>query len=329
MRRPLRSRSVCDAIVVPPTSDVDFASGAGVVTTRGGGFDYVRGTGVRRYSRELVPRPQTKGLVANQSIPRAIFGGFAFQHFGHFLLESLSRVWIEQTQAIDDSVPLVWIGGRGVSIKHWMSDICRQIGLNREVMIIDSSTGALAVEELLVPQASCELHEWIHPEQLRRLGTTNWCPSGSESKVWLSRVGLGASKGGISQEAEMESVLVELGWSIVRPEDLPITDQAELLASTSHVAGVEGSALHGLVLVSGFGGTIDIIRRNANPNFKLVALAGGWDQRVFDPVGGTSKVVPARNSLTGNYVGVRAWEGIDVRATALAIDRSSRRKVRP
>jgi hypothetical protein len=197
-----------------------------VVTTRGGGFDYVRGTGVRRYSRELVPRPQTKGLVANQSIPRAIFGGFAFQHFGHFLLESLSRVWIEQTQAIDDSVPLVWIGGRGVSIKHWMSDICRQIGLNREVMIIDSSTGALAVEELLVPQASCELHEWIHPEQLRRLGTTNWCPSGSESKVWLSRVGLGASKGGISQEAELESVLVELGWSIFRPEDLPIRDQA-------------------------------------------------------------------------------------------------------
>jgi len=328
MRRPLRSRTVGDAIVVPPTSDADFASGAGVVTSSGGGFDYVRGTGVRRYSRELVPRPQTHGLVANQVIPRAIFGGFAFQHFGHFLLESLSRVWIEQTQEIDDSVPLVWIGGRGVSIKHWMSDICRQIGLNREVMIIDSSTGALAVEELLVPQASCELHEWIHPEQLRRLGTTPWSPSGSESRVWLSRVGLGKSKGGISEEAEMESVLVELGWSIFRPEDLPITDQAELLASASHVAGVEGSALHGLVLVGEFGGTIDIVRRNANANFKLVALAGGWDQRVFDPIGGAFKVVPARNSLTGDYVGVRAWEGIDVRATALAIDRSSRRNVR-
>jgi hypothetical protein len=329
MRRPLRSRSVRNAIVVPPTSDGDFVSGAGVVTSSGGGFDYVRGTGVRRYSRELVPRPQTHGLVANQSIPRAIFGGFAFQHFGHFLLESLSRVWIEQTQEIEDSVPLVWIGGGGASITNWMSEICRQIGLNREVMIIDSSTGALAVEELLVPQASCELHEWIHPQQLRRLGTTPWRPSGSESKVWLSRVGLGKSKGGISEEPEVESVLVDLGWSIVRPEDLSIAAQVELLATASHVAGVEGSALHGLVLVREFGGTIDIIRRNSNANFKMLALAGGWNQRMFDRIGGERKLVPVRNSLVGRVIGVPSWEGIDVGATALAIDRSSRRSVRP
>jgi hypothetical protein len=299
-----------------------------VVASSGGGFNYVRGTGVRRYSRELVPRPQTNGLVPNQSISRAIFGGYAFDHFGHFLLESLSRVWIEQTQEIDDSVPLVWIGGRGVSIKHWMSDICRQIGLNREVMIIDSSTGALAVEELLVPQASCELHEWIHPEQLRRLGTTPWRPIQSESKVWLSRVGMGTSHGGLAEEAEVEQVLADSGWSIVRPEELSIEEQVDVLAGASHVAGVEGSALHGLVLVGGFGGTIDIIRRNSNTNYKLVALAGGWNQRMINPVGGCVGLAPVTNSLTGELVAVPTWEGIDVRETAYAIDRSSRRNVR-
>lgn len=328
MRRPLRCRTVRDAIVVPPTSDADFTSGAGVVASIGGGFDYVRGTGVRRYSRELVPRPQTKGLIANQSVPRAIFGGFAFDHFGHFLLESLSRVWIDQTQEVDDSVPLVWIGGRGVSITPWMNDICRQIGLDREVMMVDISTGALAVDELLVPRASCELHEWVHPEQLRRLGTSSWRPNGSEGKVWLSRVGIGTSHGGLIEEAEVEQVLADSGWSIVRPEEVSIEEQIEVLAGASHVAGVEGSALHGLVLVGGFGGTIDIIRRNSNTNFKLVALAGGWNQRMIDPMGGRVTLAPVTNSLTGERIAVPTWDGIDVRGTAYAIERSSGRASR-
>lgn len=337
MRRPLRWRSVSDALVIPIMSVSDNSAGAGVVRSHGAGFDYVRGTGLRRYSREIIPRPQTHDLVVNQSLSQAIFGGFLFNHFGHFLLESLSRVWIELAQEIDDSVPLVWIAGTGAAlsprrdrsddITTWMKEIFRQIGLNREVMIIDNSTGALGVKELLVPQASCELREWIHPDQLRRLGTTPWRPSRAETKVWLSRTGIGTKSGGLVEEVELEHALADCGWTIVRSEDLAVADQVEVLASASHVAGVEGSALHGLVLVGGFGGTIDIIRRHSNPNFKVVALAGGWNQRMFDPVGGRITLAPVKNSLTGELVAVPTWEGIDVRATARAIDESSGRAV--
>ena len=331
MRRPLRWRLVGDAIVVPPTSDSDVKSGAGVVARRDGDFDYVRRTGVRRYSRELVPQPQTKGLTANRSVPRAIFGGFAFDHFGHFLLESLSRLWIEQVEDIDDSVPLVWIGARGACIRPWMVDICRQIGLNREVILIDESTGALAVDELLVPDAGCEVREWMHPEQMRRLGTTPWRPERTERterKVWLSRVGLRSSKGGLSEETEVELLLAERGWEIIRPEDLSIESQVEFLSRASRVAGVEGSALHGLVMVGSFGGTIDIIRRNSDPNFTSLALAGGWNQRILDPIGGLMTTTPVRNSFTGELVAVPTWDGIDVVATALAVERSSLRPIR-
>lgn len=330
MRRPLRWQSVRNAIVVPPAINSELNSGAGVVASREDGFDYLRGTGVRRYSRELIPQPQTKGLRANQSFPRAIFGGYVFDHFGHFLLESLSRVWIDQTQEIDDSVPLVWISGRNVAVTTWMLEICRKIGLNRQVLIIDGSTGALAAEELLVPQAGCELREWIHPAQMRRLGTTPWSPGNAERagrKVWLSRVGMGTSHGGLAEEAELEQVLADSGWSIVRPEELSIEEQVDVLAGASRLAGIEGSALHGLVLVGGFGGTVDIIRRQSNPNFKMLALAGGWKQRMIDPVGGNFTLVPTRNALTGEFVSVPTWEGIDVRATARAIDESSGRAV--
>ena len=232
-------------------------------------------------------------------------------------------------------MPLVWIAGTGAALAPrrdrsddltpWMKEIFRQIGLNREVMIIDKSTGALAVEELLVPQASCELREWIHPDQLRRLGTTPWRPSRAETKVWLSRAGIGTKNGGLIEEVELEHALADCGWSIVRTEDLPVADQVEVLASASHVAGVEGSALHGLVLVGGFGGTIDIIRRHSNPNFKVLSLAAGWNQRMTEPLGGRFTLVPSGNSLTGERFGVPTWEGIDTGATALAIDRSSRR----
>jgi hypothetical protein len=68
MRRPLRWRSVSDALVIPMMSVSDNSAGAGVVTRHGAGFDYVRGTGLRRYSREIFPRPQTNDLVVNQSL---------------------------------------------------------------------------------------------------------------------------------------------------------------------------------------------------------------------------------------------------------------------
>lgn len=325
MRRPLRWRSVADAIVVPLRSDSDLRNGAGVVTSHAGGYDYVSGTGIRRYSREVVPRPKTEGLIANQSIPRAIFGGFLFNHFGHFLLESLSRLWIEQVHDVDESVPLVWIGVHNGSVRPWMVEICRQIGMNREILVTDWSTGALAIEELLVPQAGFELREWMHPDQMRRLGTTPWSPGNTKRKVWLSRTGAGARTGGFNDEPMLEEVLAERGWTIVRPEELSIEAQVEVLAGASHVAGVEGSAFHGLVMVKEYGGTIDILQRQKTPNYKALALAGGWNQRMIKPVGGHVTMAPVANGLTGAFVDFPNWDGIDVSATALAIERSSRR----
>jgi hypothetical protein len=325
MGRPLKWQRVHDAIVVPLSESFDFSSGAGVVASGPG--QYVVGTGLRRYSQEIVPPPQITGLSAERSIPRAVFGGFVFAHFGHFLVESLSRLWIEEISTIDSSVPLVWIrGGMGWEFTPWMTEICRRIGLEREIVLVDARTGPLGVEELIIPQAGFELREWMHPMQMKRLGTTPWLPNASDSRVWLSRTRVGESAG-LTQEHEVEAVLAERGWSIICPESLSIDEQVETLVGASHVAGVEGSALHGLMLVKDFGGTIDIIRRRSSPNYNVLALAAGWDQRWLNVVGGRRSGVAIVGRILGKSPATApVIDGIDPVATALAVDRSSRRR---
>jgi capsular polysaccharide biosynthesis protein len=209
-----------------------------------------------------------------------------------------------------------------------MIDLCRRIGFERQIILVHGATGALAVDELVVPEAGLELRAWVHPLQVRRLGSTQWVPSGTQKKVWLSRVGQGVSGGGLTEEIEVEHELARRGWLIVRPEELSIDEQVDLLTGASHVAGVEGSALHTLVLLRGFGGTVDVVRRIWNPTFDLIARVEGWDQRWIDPVGGRTIKVPGLNRFSGEDIEWPLVEGIDVAATALAIDRSSRRSQR-
>ena len=122
----------------------------------------------------------------------------------------------------------------------------------------------------------------------------------------------------MAQETEIETRLEQAGWTVVHAETLPLREQVELLASASHIAGIEGSAFHTLLFVRGYRGTVDVVTRHGNSNFELLADVAGWDQ-IRHPMPGGRAIEWNRPSGARDV----RWIDVDVNAVVDNVLRSS------
>ena len=304
-RRPapdfLRLRRVREArLVARPVLD-DWSGGAGVVEC-GDEQSVVKGSGIRRMGRDQIPAPQLPvgEPVAHHHV--AVFGGYLYDHYGHFLLESTARLWLP---GLGDDVPVIWIANWTETFSPWMHEVLDLIGVGprREVV---TSVGPMAVGELALADAGFEFGAFMHPWHARRLQAVACSPT--DRHVWLSRSGLRPISG-LDDDLELEDRLRAAGWDVVHPENLSVREQVAVLGSAVHVAGLEGSALHTLALLRDFTGVVDLFTRQEHVNFELVAEACGLDQ--------TRHILPGavpreRAKERGTDV---QWSGLDIDAT--------------
>ncbi|MCJ9428950.1 glycosyltransferase family 61 protein [Kordiimonas marina] len=190
---------------------------------------------------------------------RHIFAGYLFPHYGHFLLESLSRLWVIRQ---NPDIPLVWLG---VHNQHdfiqMQQEIFELFGLRNPMHLITEQT---EVEELVVPEAGYIINSKFtdaQAEALRLVGPTELTPG---KKVWLSRSKLKSAI--IHNEPALEDILAANGWILYHPEEHSIAEQLAMLADAELIAGVEGSAFHTLILMPDFAGEVVIFGRGAKLN---------------------------------------------------------------
>ncbi|MFZ9482339.1 MAG: glycosyltransferase family 61 protein [Ilumatobacteraceae bacterium] len=315
----LRMRVVEDAVLVPRATFGDVSLGAGVLRPGKAGLRPLQGAGVRRRGREYVLPPPTDVRPAAR-VESAVFGGFVYDHFGHFLLESLGRLWFD---GVDPDVPVVWIAATGREWRPWMTELADLVGVGPHRRILDAEDDALEVGSLLVGDQGFEVHRYMHPWFRDRLAVAAVAERdpGTGTHVWLSRSGLGEI-GGVDEESAIESRLEEEGWTVVHPERMTVAEQIAVLSMADHVAGIEGSAFHVLLLLSGFRGTIDILTRHDSPNFEVINRVQKLDLRRHALVGGEPRVWNRPNG--SRDVG---WTGVDVDATVRLVSSTCARHV--
>jgi len=296
-------------LVARPVLD-DWSGGAGVVECADG-QSVVRGSGIRRMGRDQIPAPAlpVSDPVAHHEV--AVFGGYLYDHYGHFLLESTARLWLP---GLGDEVPVVWIANWTETISPWMHEILDLIGVGprREVV---TSAGPVSVGELALADPGFEFGAFMHHWHARRLQSVPCTPMGRH--VWLSRSGLRPISG-LDDDLELEDHLRRAGWEIVHPETLTVREQVSLLGSATHVAGLEGSALHTLALLRGFGGAVDLFTRQEHVNFELVAEACGLAQTRHALPGAVPR---ERVKERGTDV---QWSGLDIAATVRTLESTCR-----
>lgn len=322
-RRPafLRLRVIDDAVVVPRARFGDVSLGAGVLKPTAHGQRPVRDTGVRRRDKEYVLPPPVDSRPRHH-IDQAIFGGYLFDHYGHFLLESLGRLWFDEPR---HDIPIVWIAATADRWRPWMTELADLVGIGPHRRLLNAGDGPLGVGRLVVADQGFEVDRYMHPWLVDRLAIVPASPDvtgnttghshghgdghGGTGHVWLSRTGLDETAG-VAEERDIERRLADSGWAVVHPERLTVAEQVRVLRSARHVAGIEGSAFHTLLLLRGFTGTVDLLSRHGSRNFEVINAAQRLDLQRHDLVGGMSRAWQRPNGSRDV-----SWSGVDVDAT--------------
>lgn len=202
---------------------------------------------------------------------RHLYGGTLFFHFGHFLTESLSRLW-----AVADSgaqsilfTPKSLRGRQPPGLTGWQAEILDRLGIRLPVCILYEP---LEVEDLVVPAQGFGLGPLSQgspafrafARRLRPADAGRVMPEGA--KVYLSRSRLPRKTGSILGEARLEQALADQGFTIFHPQDHPIDDQLRVFSAARHLVGPEGSAFHLAGLIAAPWQEFTLIRRRSAPD---------------------------------------------------------------
>jgi hypothetical protein len=283
-QEPLAVESGANGTVMPATP---FAHPRRQTAFRMGVFDdrgrIVRGSLLQRsygqvgFAADLPP--------ATRSDQRSVvYAGHLSHHFGHFILESLSRLWFASQYperpivwaCRPEPIPPAWHG--------WQRQILDVLGIRNEVLLLTEPTRFRSVD---VPQPGYRVKDFFSRQHADFLAAYPARARDPDLRVWLSRSGTTSEYNSLHAD-RLEQQLAAHGWTIVQPETLPIVEQLELLATAGRVAGEQGSAFHLLVLLGDVRGLeVDVICRDPsrpveeqNQNYRLIAEMRGLCQRL-------------------------------------------------
>lgn len=280
------------ALIVPATVP-DMIQPAGVFDAAGA---YLHEAVLWRQRPLMVepPRPQAQARLAG----RWIWGGVLLNHFGHFLTESTGRLWAVDAAAGADGI--VFISKRGeadesgeiaVQPYHKLFFALMQIGLPLRIV-----TAPTEVEVLEVPGQGFGLGAIAAgTSEFRAFAASRFArdvpdsgPVAGPEKVYISRSELGPAKGGVLEEARIESFLAAQGYHIFHPQKHTLDEQVALYKGARRIVALDGSALHLVAMLCRPDQQVAVIRRrDSGASNSIVAHLSafmGSAPQVFDVI---------------------------------------------
>lgn len=211
---------------------------------------------------EKIPNFNLNAEFINQDV---IFmgGGYIFSHFGHFLLEGISRTYPLLDKKFQNK-KLVFVVKRGTkSLPSYILTMLGGLGVKSENIILISKTTRFA--GVYVPPQASVLTKYICPVMGDVFKTISKKLSiktvKNYDKIYLSRGRM--NDGRTFGEGAIEKIFAKNGYKIIYPETLPVAEQITLAHNCKIMAGTAGTALH-LSLFMRRGGTIVQIKRNTS-----------------------------------------------------------------
>lgn len=173
-----------------------------------------------------------------------VYLGWFIGHFGHFLLESLARVWF--LERIDPAIKVVFHVERERYLKGSLSPILALFGIPPDrVLLLDRQT---VLRRVLIPEPLYEISHAAHermPSPFRRVaGDIAGGVDRSEQPLYLSRRMLSSMKRQIVGEFEMEEIFRENGFLVAHPETMSFREQVRLINRHRDVFTTDGTAAY-------------------------------------------------------------------------------------
>lgn len=228
---------------------------------------------------------------------RYLFLGYFSHHYGHFLIETLSRLWASQDREYDGYLFLDFVLPRDnpETLTPLSHHVFRALNIDAaKVHIVLEPT---LVEQLDVPQRALAIATNAHKDAGDLFQKISHFYRKSEyqapsKKVYLSRSQLNKRKRKVLNEVAIEKAFEQAGFDIVHVQTMTWPEQVDLYSQCAVLAGLEGSGLHNSVFMPPGGTVINLCSMRAPNRIKPTQL-------ICDQVAGLhSKFVP----FTGEIV---------------------------
>jgi capsular polysaccharide biosynthesis protein len=179
-----------------------------------------------------------------------LYGGNLINHYGHFLLSTLSRFWLAHIEDISHyrivchaaGTPSSWFSNR------FVRDIFGSLGLTEKNFVVFKRPTLLP--EVMVPRPSAEEHNFTH-QIYNNLGRTigqnflrDFELEINDRPIWLSKTKLGSGVQGIANEDRIVELMEAEGVEIIHPQELFPLAQVMMFNTRSKIMSAAGSALH-------------------------------------------------------------------------------------
>ena len=237
-----------------------------------------------------------------------LYGGTWFNHFGHFLTETITTLW-PSGQFSGLLFHSFWFGSDVLPWQQAMLDLAGFDGL--PVHVVDSTP--TAVERLLVPVRPYIANAYAAPQAVEMWQRITQAVSSTDSpdRVFLSRSAINAAERATSDrrkqrisdnELALDDLMRRHGFTVVFSEQLTVYDQIRMVKGADVVAGVSGSALHLSVF--------------ANPTSRVLELG---DARNRDEAVITQQILCRAMGHRLGYVRHGPGDGFDLDAVEAAV----------
>lgn len=235
------------ALIVPPERPGP--------TLKCGVFD-----GDGRYCHQAVVWRRQKPVTLRTDIPgiseplggRWLWGGVLYNHFGHFQVEGLSRLWPLPGLNWDvDGVIFVARDPADAAIRTYQAEYLRLLIGGVPVRVVTRPT---RVSHLIVPGQGFGLGEIGAGTRIfRRFIQAHFAPDvapAGPGRLYVSRSLQGAGKGGISGEEIINDRMAREGYEVFHPEAHSISEQIARYRAARQIVGFDGSAFHLIAMVA-------------------------------------------------------------------------------
>ena len=200
-----------------------------------------------------IPESPTTYVAVNDRLPddvEYVYGGVYQPHFGHFLLETLSRLWPLAEGLRRDQRLLMH--GPADPANWWMQGYVRAtlgaLGITPDQIV--HVAAPLRVTRLLVPAQSFRVNAYAYPAYAKLCHRIGEALLGCETPpvnvrpVFLSKARLTSGVTGIVNEQDLIDELERHGVEIVFPEQLNFKEKIDLYRRRKIVGGWATSGQH-------------------------------------------------------------------------------------
>lgn len=197
-----------------------------------------------------------------------VWGGVLFDHFGHFLCESLNRLWYVVNHS-EQAYPVVFICEKTRAISAAVRSLLELLDLSGDRLILIDRPTRFA--KIIVPEASSVLTGFYTKEfPLPFRAIAQKIASRPFEKVYFSRRKF---RGGIKiyGEDKLEKVFRKNGYKIVYPEQISLREQIAYVKGAKEIACVMGSAAH-LSLFASPGTKLIVLERTEHINKEQILI---------------------------------------------------------